>query len=349
MRNSNKKCRNGLGGVVRVILFLFLLTSCYNHGQKTPDAWDLTKEQLDSISFSTTHHYTQGYNFVVNVDSLQLLESILITGDAVEVLAEDGTEAISQDLAMNKVIKGDRLVVADIDIVPSDSIDSVWVKVAHDQLTQGWIRESELLCAVSPDDPISEFIDFFSDSHLLIFLTFSVIVGAGYGLFRLNRRNAHIVHFRDIGSLYPTLLCLLVAASATLYASIQMFGPETWRHFYYHPSLNPFTLPPILGLFLTSVWAIVIVAVAVVIDLYRRLPLGDAILYLGGLAAVCAVDYVVFSLTTLYYVGYVLLVAYVVFALWRYIRFSYSRYRCGQCGYELPTKGICPHCGTLNE
>jgi hypothetical protein len=36
---------------------------------------------------------------------------------------------------------------------------------------------------------------------------------------------------------------------------------------------------------------------------------------LGGLAAICAVCYVVFSITTLYYIGYPLLVAYYVFAI----------------------------------
>jgi len=48
---------------------------------------------------------------------------------------------------------------------------------------------------------------------------------------------------------------------------------------------------------------------------YHRLPLGEAILYLVGLAAVCAVIYVVFSITTLYYVGYPLLIAYFYFAI----------------------------------
>lgn len=309
-------------------VLLFFLASCYNHGQQTPDAWSLTEEQIDSISFFTTHHYTQGYNFVVGADSLFLSND---NGDSV------------------KVVRNDRLVVADIDIQPQDSIDSVWVKVARDQLTIGWVRESEMLRSVSPDDPISQFIDFFSNSHLLIFLAFIVMVGAAYGLFRLSRRNAYIVHFRDIGSFYPTLLCLLVAASATLYASIQMFGPETWRHFYYHPSLNPFTLPPVLGLFVSSVWCILIAAVAVVFDLYRRLPWGDAVLYLGGLVAVCAVDYVVFSLTTLWYVGYPLFVAYVVFALWRYHHVFRDSYLCGNCGSPLSTKGVCPNCGAMNE
>ena len=55
---------------------LFFLTSCYNHGQQTPDAWDLSKQQLDSISFSTTHHYTQNYNFQVRYELLPLADNL---------------------------------------------------------------------------------------------------------------------------------------------------------------------------------------------------------------------------------------------------------------------------------
>ena len=68
---------------------------------------------------------------------------------------------------------------------------------------------------------------------------------------------------------------------------------------------------------MSSVWAIVIVAIATVDDIRHRLPLGEALLYLGGMTAVCAVDYVVFSVTTLYYIGYPLLIAYFVFAIYR--------------------------------
>ena len=174
------------------------------------------------------------------------------------------------------------------------------------------------------------------------------MVGGAYAMQRLLRRNAFIVHFHDIDSFYPTLLCLLVAASATLYASIQMFGPESWRHFYYHPSLNPFALPFHLGIFVAFVWAIVIVAVAALDDVWHRLPAADAVLYIAGLAAVCAVDYVVFSIFTLYYVGYLLLLAYVSYALWRYYCFAHYRYRCGRCGTPLRQKGTCPHCGMHN-
>jgi hypothetical protein len=295
---------------------------CYNQGPITPDAWNLTEQQLDSISFYTTHHYTQGYNFVVSKDSLVILEQqneMMPVPDILtaEIMAGDETMPMLSLVDSLTLRRHERLVVADICTVPTDSVDSVWVKVARDQLTQGWLRESDLLKAVSPDDSISQFIDFFSDAHLLIFLGFCVIVGGAYGLRCLMRKGAKIVHFNDIPSFYPTLLCLLVASSAVLYSSIQLFSPESWRHFYYHPSLNPYALPWHLGLFVTSVWAIVIVGIATIDDVRHHLPFGQAILYLGGLAAVCAVDYVIFSVTTLYYIGYPLLIAYFVFAVYR--------------------------------
>ena len=305
--------------------FSFLTTSCYNRGPITPDAWNLTEQQLDSISFYTTHHYTQNYNFVVTGDSLVVVaqqpEAMAIP-DVVSALNSQLSTLNSQLSPLNSLDsitlrKNERIVVADIMTVPSDTIDSVWVKVARDQLTFGWIHENELLAKVSPDDPISQFIDLFSNVHLLVFLAFCVVIVAAYGVRRLMRRGAKIVHFNDIPSFYPTALCLLVASSAVLYSSIQLFGPESWRHFYYHPSLNPFGLPLHLGLFVTSVWAIIIVAIATVDDVTKHLPLGSAILYLGGLLAVCAVCYVVFSITTLYYIGYPLLIAYYVFAIRR--------------------------------
>ena len=304
-----------------IVLLPLLLTGCYNRGPITPDAWDLTAQQLDSISFYTTHHYTQNYNFVVTGDSLVVVaqqpEDMAIPDVVSSEIETVGMEMQKDSITLRK---NEHIVVADIKTVPADTIDSIWVKVARDQLTFGWIHENELLAKVSPDDPISQFIDFFSDAHLLIFLAFCVIVVAAYGVRRLMKRGAKIVHFNDIPSFYPTTLCLLVASSAVLYSSIQLFGPESWRHFYYHPSLNPFALPLHLGLFVSSVWAIVIVAIATVDDVAKKLPLGGAILYLSGLTAVCAVCYVVFSITTLYYLGYPLLIAYYVFAIKRLSR-----------------------------
>ena len=307
--------------LVSILFASILLCGCYNRGPITPDAWDLTAQQLDSISFYTTHHYTQNYNFVVTGDSLVLVAQQPEAMSVPEVVSIE-IESIGEEMMKDSVTirRHEHVVVADIKTVPSDTIDSIWVKVARDQLTFGWIHENELLSKVSPDDPISQFIDTFSNIHLLVFMAFLVLTGAAYGLRRLMRKGSKIVHFNDIPSFYPTALCLLIASSAVLYSSIQLFGPETWRHFYYHPSLNPFALPFWLGFFVSSVWALIIVSIATVDDVTRILPLGEAILYLIGLAAVCAVLYTIFSITTLYYIGYPLLIAYYYFAIKRFKR-----------------------------
>lgn len=323
-----------------VFLFLLLLltvTSCYRQEAQTSDAWTLTEEQLDSISFYTTHHYTQNYNFLVTADSLQLI--VQLPSEAVSGMLVDTISVYS----------GNRIVVADIVTLSSDSIDSVWVQVARDAYTMGWVHESEMLPGVAPDNPISLFIDFFSDTHLLIILALLVLIGAALIIRRLYRHKAKVVHFNDIASFYPALLALLVAATAVFYSSIQLFNPDSWRHYYYHPTLNPFGVPLHLGLFIASVWAMLIVAIAAFDDIRRQLNTADAFFYYLGLIGVCSVNYVVFSVSTLYYVGYVLLATYAVWTVWRYVKTSRTTYICGHCGEPLREKGICPRCGTLNK
>lgn len=321
-----------------MVLSLLLLTSCYQSHRHVPHAaFQFSERQIDSLSFFSTHHYTNNYNFVVRADSMQLLSQLpeeKITGMQTDSFA---------------VHRDDHLVVADIRMVPKDSIDSVWVQLGNDESRFGWIHESEMLPKVMPDDPISQFISSFSDSHVILFLIVIAIIAACYTFFSIFRHKAHIVHFHDIDSFYPTLLCLIVASSATLYASIQMFWPQMWQHFYFHPTLNPFSVPTVLCIFLLSVWAMIIVAIAVVDDVRRMLSLGETLLYLGGLVAMCAIDYIAFSITTLYYVGYILLIAYYVMALHIYFTRHWATYYCGYCGAKLHHKGRCPHCGAMNE
>lgn len=90
-------------------------------------------------------------------------------------------------------------------------------------------------------------------------------------------------------------------------------------------------------------------SLAAVEEIARQLSFVDTLLYLCGLAAVCAIDYVVFSISTLYYVGYPLFVAYAIFAIRRYFRNTRCRYICGNCGAKMLDKGVCPHCGAYNE
>lgn len=324
---------------IACLIASLILVSCYNQYQQTPDAWSLTEEQQDSISFYTTHHYTQNYNFLVKSDSLVLYNpNMEQQADALPCLKGDSLV----------VSPGSMVVVADIAYMPNDTIDSVWVKLAYDQNTQGWIHESSMLPNVKPDDPISWFIDAFSDSHLLLFLALVVMVLAAYGLLRLKRRRALIIHWNDIDSPLPMMLALTVSLAAVLYASIQRFDPESWRHFYYHPSLNPFSLPPKLSLFISLVWALLIMGVAVVDDVCRRFALGESLLYLMGVAAVCAVDYVVFSISTLYYVGYPLFIVYVVYAVYLYRKQKSKPFLCGNCGHPIDRLGECPYCGADN-
>lgn len=298
--------------IVAVLLgMVFMLSSCYHrHGQRQQHAAfvEYSDRQLDSISFSTTHHYTNKFNFLVFKDSVNLIRQ-----QPEEVLS--GLEIDSFSVKKNHL-----LVVTDIRMVPQDSIDSVWVQLATEENTFGWSRESNLLPRVVPDDPISEFIMTFSNVHLLIFLVIIVIITLVYLVRKIFHSNGKIVHFNDIDSPYPTALVLMVSLSAAFYATIQTFEPEVWRQFYFHPTLNPFAVPRILGFFLASVWSILIIGLACVDEVHHRLPVGDGLLYMGGLAGVCALDYIIFSVTTLYYIGYVILIAYVYFAIRAYVK-----------------------------
>lgn len=294
-----------------MLALLLLLGGCYHrHGQHQQHAAlvEYSDRQLDSISFSSTHHYTNKYNFVVAADSLMLMRQQ--PEERVNGLATDSFPVYRNSL----------LVVSDIRTVPQDRHDSVWVQLATEEGGFGWIHETGLLPKVVPDDPISQFILVFSNVHLLIFMVVIVLIAVAYLVRKVSHSKAHIVHFHDIDSPYPMALALMVSLSAAFYATIQAFMPETWRHFYFHPTLNPFAVPRVLGFFLASVWAILILAIAAVDEVKHRLALGDAVLYLGGLAAVCAVDYIVFSVLTLYYVGYVLLAVYIIFAVRRFVR-----------------------------
>lgn len=360
--------RNGIIGIILLLLFSFSFTGCYH--KKTPSSfrlpdsiqeaqisrrleagddsvlkqndkdqieWSGTRSKVDSLAFRVKHHYSQGFNFVVIPDSLMLLRQ-----QPEEAVNDMKTDSFA-------VKKGKEVVVADIRILPNDKQDSVWVQIATEDYAFGWIHESQLLKQVVPADPISQFISTFSNIHLLIFLIVISIMGVGYLARKILKKNAHIVHLNDISSFYPTLLAVIVALSAAFYASIQLFAPETWREFYFHPSLNPFSQPLLLNIFLVLVWAMLIISIATIDDVRRLLKSGEALLYISGLGAVCAVNYIVFSVLTLYYIGYPLLIVYIYYAFRIYLRKTRETYYCGNCGVRLHRKGRCPQCGAVNE
>ncbi len=323
--------------LLALVLTVLMAAACYYPTPPPDDGWTVGDGSLDTTAFVRHHHYGPNFNFKVTADTLSLAP------------CRPGTARLDSWADTAVVRRGDKIVVADIALVPSDTTDSVWLKLARDQTTMGWTSERRLAEAAVPDDPISQFIHTFSGSRTRLALCIVGLMAAFFLVQAARRRHLHVVHFNDIDSFYPTLLCLTVSGAATLYGSLQHFVPETWVEFYYHPTLNPFGLPLVMSVFVVSVWLMGITALAVLDDVRRRLDWADIPAYVAGLAGVCMVLYLFFSLSTPYYVGYPCLVAYWAFAIRSYARRRTPRYVCGRCGAPLPRLGRCPHCGALNQ
>ena len=300
-------------------VLLLLLSGCYYPGY-------------------TERHYTTNFNFIVTGDSIALQDQRPM---------HLGQTALVMDTCY--VTHGNQLVVAQIAVIPEDSIDSVWVKVARDQETMGWVHESELLPKVAPDDPISSFINLFSQRHLWYFVGLIGLALVFLLIRRGRRQRFRMVHADDIATFYPTLLCLMLSGSALIYASIQRHVPETWVHFYYHPTLNPFGLPLLLGAFVLSIWLMLLLLIASLDEIRRQLAPLDAMLYVLSLVAVLMVEYLLFSLAALAYVGYPVFAVYAIWATIHYWRCYRPHYLCSQCGCKMHTLGRCPRCGTYNS
>jgi len=254
-------------------------------------------------SISTGQHFGVNYNFLVTGDTLMLLKN----------QPEELLNAMPTD--SEAVFKGERIVVADFKVMPTDSIDTLWVAVARDQYTMGWTRCSVLLAKTVPDDPISQFIKLFSSTHLFVSILLFILAVSLVALRKIDRKRYNIIHLNDIRSVYPTAFVIIVAIAAALYGSIQLFASDEWQQFYFHPTLNPIGQPWLLKLFLTSVWMMIVGFIATADDVFHTLPQSQAWIYMVGLLAVCAILYIVFSISTQYYVGYPLLAAYIVYAI----------------------------------
>lgn len=258
---------------------------------------NLSPQQVDSLVFRLTHHYSENFNFVVKADSLTLIprEGDLITDTC-------------------RVYRDDIIAVAAIKIMPGESTDSVWVKVASNQTTMGWIAEQELLRGTTPDDPISEILYALSSSRAVwmsAFLTFGVIAVI------VGRRKKHnvkkVLRFDELASPYPPLFLLLVAVMASLYASVQNFVPEFWQEYYFHPTLNPLVLPPVMATLVIVMWLVIITFIAILDEAYHHLYVLQGITYVAELLGITMLVYLVVSWTTLFYVGYLLLAILVIY------------------------------------
>lgn len=309
--------------LIPFLFLLVLLAACHYRPMYIPESG----EEGDSARINT-RAYALNSNFQVEADTLWL-----------HVLPFMDTVAL---------VQGDEVVVAEFDVHPQDSVDSVWVKVARDQETIGWIQERRLLENIVPVDPISRFIHLFSNAHTLPFFLVLAVFFLWFVYRAVRRKQIKLIWLNDIDSVFPLLLSLLMAIAATTYNSIQHFVPETWERYYYEPTLNPFDVPFILGFFIVCVWLIVLVGVAVLDDLFHQTKAEVAFFYLVGLVSCCIFIYVFFTYLNIY-IAYVCLAAYGAGCIRWFSKSDRYPYVCGACGAKMRAKGICPHCGALNE
>ena len=289
------------------------------------------REEIDKCM--PDRHYDKDYNFILAIDSLVLQEDrpmhLLIMPETTDSVV---------------VHKGEQLVVAQIEVIAEDSIDSVWIKVARDQMTQGWIHESRLLEVSTPDDPISQAIRAFSLRSVAMLSVGCFFVVAILLACSRERRRFRIVHVRDIASPYPMLLCLALTFATILYTSLLLFVPELWQHFYFHPTLNPFGQPAPLAMLLSMFWLIIILFIAAIDDIVHSLPFYGILGYVVSLMAVLATLCLFFFFATQHFVGYFLWAVYAIAAIARYLLCHRARYRCSRCGTLLHDSGQCTRC-----
>lgn len=314
------------GYILGVICLLLCVTACHYRTSLSAAGEGNPNDSVTAVVRECP--YALNSNFRVTADTLWLHQLPLL--DSIPVK------------------EGDELVVAEITARKEMEGDSVWVKVARDQETIGWVPERQLLSHIVPVDPISRCIHLFSNSHALPFFLVLAVFFLCFVYRALRRKQIKLIWLNDIDSVFPITLSWLMAAAATLYNSMQHFVPETWERYYYDPSLNPFDLPFVLGLFVLSVFLILLLGVALLDDLFHQTTMEVAFFYLLGLASCCIFLYIFFTYLWVY-LAYVAFIAYSVWCVRRLRKANSYPYACGACGAKMRSKGICPHCGALNE
>lgn len=126
-----------------LIFFLGIMACCVACADEEPvvvegaDVVYTGTHPVDSLAFSTLHHYWKGYRFH--------------TTDTLDILTSVPTERWLPDTL--KVEPKSEVIVADIVRVPTDSPDSIWLKmvlVSDSLILQGWTREADLLAESRP-------------------------------------------------------------------------------------------------------------------------------------------------------------------------------------------------------
>ncbi|MBQ9177147.1 MAG: U32 family peptidase [Bacteroidaceae bacterium] len=292
-------CKRCVMQVLRLLLIVPLLCSCSRPAvnalpadvQSADTLLLLTQAQADSLNFRLSHHYTNNFNFVVKTDSLPLLTSE-------PILSSQNAEQKPED-AYTYVVRGDIVAVANIIM----NGDTAMIKVARDQITMGWIPEPQLLAGTTPNDTISILIDRLARYR---FLWMTVMALFSLLCLRMRAKGQGRIS-KSFDTFYPSLLIMLVSVMACLYASIQMWAPEFWQEYYFHPTFNPLNLPPALAALVSLVWLIVVVMLALMLEVYKHLDFMDGLRLMMQTLGLSMLAYLLVAFTTRIYIGYIIL------------------------------------------
>lgn len=311
---------------MKVLLFLLLTIAQVLPalGQEPDTLMLLTQEQADSLEFRLKHHYTNNFNFQVKADSLILVPQA-------DEMADTCT-----------VMRGDIIAVAKI----KKQNDTIWVKVARDQLTMGWVAEPDLLDAATPDDGISVIIDRLTGTRAI---WMSSLLALGIIAILIYSRRHKWKRITINGSGEALMLMLTVLGMAVIYTHIQTYSPEFWLEYYFHPTLNPLILPGIMSLLLTLAWAVVIIYVAFLISVYHNFYFVPGMKFIFQITGISMLLYLLVSLTSTFIGWYTALALAIIIAITIitvYVRFLRHRYQCPVCGTLVHDKDTCPECGS---
>lgn len=307
-----------------VIYILVLFQALPLFGQESDSLMLLTQSQADSLAFRLKHHYTNNFNFLIKADSLLLVPRDDEMTDTCEVYL------------------GDVIAVAKI----KEQDDTVWVKVARDQITMGWVTEDELLASATPDDGISVIIDRLTGTRVI---WMSALLALGLVAMLIYSRRHKWNRITINGSGEALMLMLSILAVALFYTYIQTYYPEFWQEYYFHPTLNPLILPGIMAVLLSLVWAVIILYVAFIISVYHNFYFVPGVKFIFEVTGISMLLYLLVSLTSALAGWYVALALSLIVAsasVYVYFRYLRYRYQCPRCGTLLRSKGVCPECGT---
>jgi hypothetical protein len=152
-------------------------------------------------------------------------------------------------------------------------------------------------------------------SALVVLGVIAFILGKKKNVRKKELLRSTLAFLDEMSSIYPSLFLLMVAAMASVYASVQNFVPEFWQEFYFHPTLNPLVLPPVMATLVVLLWLVVITFLAVVDEVYHHYYFVPGITYLAKLCGMAMFVYLIISWATLFYVGYPLLAVLAYFLL----------------------------------